>query len=122
MKSTDLLEAREALRDREQIPIRDWESRIGWWRSGDPAPGAIPGLADWAAERGQEAVIWTALRPKFGGQEYRPSKQQVVEYLQALTGEAREKAESYVRRAPEQIATEYRRAIEEAMGWSSRSR
>jgi len=63
--------------------------------------------------------VWTNLPPKFGGIDGRiPTESEVVAYLQALEGEARAAAEKYVRRAPRQIATAYRRAIERALGWT----
>lgn len=48
-------------------------------------------------------VVWTGLPLKFNGAEITPSAEQVVEYLEKLTGEQREKAERYVRVAPRQI-------------------
>lgn len=116
----DLQPAQEALRDRENIPGSEWMSRIGSWQEGDPVPQHIPELPEWARVRGLNAVIWTALGPKFQNKKTSPSPQQVVEYLQQLTGTVRDEAERYVRCAPRQIDTEYRRRIEAALGWSCR--
>jgi hypothetical protein len=66
-----------------------------------------------------DAAVWTNLGSKFDGTDGRtPTETEVVAYLQALEGEAREAGEEYVRRAPRQIATSYRRAIERALGWT----
>ena len=50
-------------------------------------------LVQWAASRGIQAVVWTALQPKFKGQERTPTCDEVVEYLGGLTGVAHENAE-----------------------------
>lgn len=43
---------------------------------------------------------------------------QVIAYLEGLIGEERQRAEEYIRRAPPQIATNYRRHIEQRLGWT----
>jgi len=42
---------------------------------------------------------------------------EVVGYLRTREGSVLEEAEEYVRKAPRQINTVYRRAIEAALGW-----
>ena len=46
-----------------------------------------------------------------------PTKEEVIGYLDALTGSDRTEAEEYVRLAPRQIVTAYRVAIEAELGW-----
>jgi hypothetical protein len=120
MLSPDLQSAKEAVRKREDIPGADWSSRIGAWQRGAPAPLTIPGLPRWAEALGLDAVIWTALKPKFPGNDASPSADDVIKYLQGLTGTRRENAKRYIESAPRQIDTEYRRRIEAALGWSPR--
>lgn len=122
MLPTDLQTARVALRDREGIPGRGWEPRIASWKPEEPSPASIPDLPKWADARGLEAVIWTALGPKFDDQEETPSVDQVIGYLRGLTGTRRDNAKRYIERAPRQIDTEYRRRIEAALGWSCQER
>ena len=73
----------------------------------------------WATGRGLDAVIWTALKPRFMGESGRiPDIGQVIDSLDGLEGETRAIAERYVRRAPVQITTPYRAVIEERLGWT----
>ncbi len=110
-----------ALRDREGITPPDWRSSIGCWRAGEAAPAAIPDLPAWAGLRGLGAVIWTALGPRYETRSMEllacPPLDWVLAHLDGLRGEARVRAETYVRRAPAQIDTPYRRAIAALLGW-----
>jgi hypothetical protein len=49
-----------------------------------------------------------------------PSAEAVIDYLSKLKGEERLLAETYVRCAPPQIDTAYRRRIVQALGWTFR--
>lgn len=65
-------------------------------------------------------MIWTALPPKFDGEDERaPTMAEAVDYLSGLEGEIRKRAEEYVRRTPPQIRTEYRQRFERELGWHS---
>lgn len=116
----DLAEARESLRQRERIPRSVTDDRIAHWRRGEnPIAEPDATISRWAAGKDLEAVVWTNLPAKFGGIDGRvPTESELVAYLQTLEGQVRAAAETYVRRAPRQIATAYRRAIEEALGWT----
>jgi hypothetical protein len=121
MDAADLASAKKELRKREGIPEKNEGMHIGAWSVGDPSPALIPGLAEWAVARGIAHVVWTNLPPKFNGAETTPSAEQVVQYLASLTGAQREVAERYVRFAPRQIDTAYRRRIEAALQWTARN-
>ena len=43
--SSDVNQAREALKEREGITAKDWKSLIGSWRTGDEAHGNMPSLS-----------------------------------------------------------------------------
>jgi hypothetical protein len=118
--TSDLVEARESLRVREGV----FRSRIDefiacWCRDKNPAPEPDATISAWAAGKNLDAAVWTSLPPKFGGIDGRvPTENEVVAYLQSLEDETRAAAEEYVRRAPQQIATANRRAIERTLGWT----
>lgn len=120
MLSTDIQTAKEAFRDREGITGNDSLSRIGSWQRGGSAPKGIPDLPQWVEDRGLDAVVWTALGPRFDKKEMSPSVDEVITYLRSLAGTARNHAKEYIERAPRQIDTDFRRKIEAALGWSCR--
>ncbi|EMN1410832.1 hypothetical protein ROS59_004847 [Enterobacter cloacae] len=115
MESVDLASSIEALRCREGIPLKNIEKHVCRWSAGHPSPKLIPGLSEWACTNGVDHVIWTGLPPKFNGEEIIPTAEQIVEYLKKLSGEQRERAEQYIRRAPRQIDTIYRSTIEASL-------
>lgn len=114
LDSHALEEACDALREREQIP-RSRQDGIGSFIRSQRDTGII---ARWAHDRQLDAVIWTALPPRFGGIEARlPSACDVVGYLQGLTGDVRTHAREYIENLPQQICTPYRRVIRDSLGW-----
>ena len=118
MDATDLGEAKSALRQREGIPKNNGFA-IGDWSKGKTSPQMIFDLPEWAASNSVECVVWTALRSKFNGQNgCTPKIEQVLKYLRGLTGSKRDIAERYIRCAPRQIDTPYRRCMEAALGWT----
>jgi hypothetical protein len=76
-------------------------------------------IAEWLATKPLDAVVWTALparRPD--GRLERPGGPELVEHLARLEGPARERAEQYIRLAPEQLRTPNRLRFEAFFGWS----
>lgn len=76
-------------------------------------------LSRWMADRQLDGIIWTALPANFeqrAGQAL--SVDATVGYLEQLSGEQRQRAEQYVRRAPPQVRTDIRRGLELALGWT----
>jgi hypothetical protein len=68
-----------------------------------------------------EAVVWTALPPKFNERNgYAATAGEVVARLDGLEAEERKAAEEYLRRTPSHIDTPYRRLIEAQLGWTAR--
>ena len=119
MDAIDLASAKAALRMREGIPEKNESIHIGAWSVGQQSPELVLGLPEWAKSRGVSHVVWTNLPPKFNNDATMPSSKQVVQYLTGLTGAPRDTAERYVRFAPRQIDTPYRRGIEAALLWKA---
>ena len=126
MTVATLDEAVRALTKREYRGIAEWNidswsnNNIGRWSNDKADPPDIPGLGAWASDRDIQDVIWTALRPKFCGlPSVAPTEDQAVAYLKKLSGERKaDEAKKYVRRAPPQIDTAYRRRIVRCLGWT----
>lgn len=115
MNCTELEDAKEALWKREGCKSED----IHTWSKGQPLPNLIHDLEAWTASCGVEAVIWTGLPSKFKGKDRcKPTIKQVLEHLNSLPCAERDCAEDYVRNAPRQIDTAYRRKIEASFGWT----
>ena len=114
---TDLGQARELLRQREEIDPRHPEWVGDTETDSNGAFGAT--ICAWALGKDLDAVVWTALPPRCEGVDGQaPNEVDAVLYLDGLTGEKREHAEQYVRRVPAVIATQHRAAIERALGWT----
>lgn len=75
-------------------------------------------IAVWAGGHELDGVVWTNLPCGFkNSRQVLPTGDQVVSYLQGLTGQALADAREYVVRAPLQISTAYRRQISKELGW-----
>lgn len=95
--------------------IREW---CGYWTA-DRSRGSCNELIDsWAREKDLQGVIWTDFPPRSSDTDSRvPTSGEVLHLLGNLTDRERENAMNYIRRAPRQIATEYRNQIETQFGW-----
>ena len=118
----------EALARREGVSrerIGAWigvEARAGFAAGAGQSPGPVrAAIADWLGAKPLDAVLWTALparRPD--GRFERPDWSELVDHLERLEGTARERAEQYIRRAPERLRTPNRLRFEAIFGWSPR--
>jgi len=116
LATDNLSDARAMLCAREKIT----PARPEWIGSVPALEGQLehPGVAAWLRARRIDAAIWTAIPPKFNGQNGRvPTADEVVAWLDSCTGEQREAAEDYIRRTPAHIDTQYRRIIAARLGW-----
>jgi hypothetical protein len=71
----------------------------------------------WLETKDIDIAIWTGLSYRTVG--VRPTIEQVIAQLRSLNHVSGMAAEEYIRRAPKQIDTEYRRAIENEFGWTA---
>ncbi len=112
--------AMSALASREGISSKRVAMDIGYC---DLSAGTHHGLrandiAAWAGGRELDGVVWTNLPCGFkNSRQILPTGDQVVSYLQGLTGPTLDGAREYVERAPLQISTAYRRQISKELGW-----
>ena len=103
--------------------IGDWigvEARAGFAAGVGQSPGAVrAAIAEWLGSKPLDAVLWTALPVRCpDGRFERPHWTDLVDHLEGLEGTARERAEQYIRRAPERLRTPNRLRFEAVLGWS----
>lgn len=118
LSSTSLGRAREALAIREDLPST--RNAAFWSGSGASDHYGTELVGAWAIKQGFAGVVWTGLPPKSPvtdqNDDY-PSIEDVISHLSSLEGHSATRAEEYVRKAPNQIATAYRTRIVEEFGW-----
>jgi hypothetical protein len=104
---------------REKLAKREGADEIGCWPDNVLPKELAETVEVWAGEKGLDAVVWTALPPRFDKKDGRmPGVDEVLQHLRGLASEKWKRAEEYVRRTPVQIDTEYRRRIECELGWT----
>jgi hypothetical protein len=119
--AVDTLEdARAELAEREGITTRFISQSIGWWsKAGQSQHQHSNIVGKWAEVMDVDAVVWTELKPKFRKKLNQiPTADEVISFLQSLPPDEKRKAEEYVRMAPRQVNTAYRRRIEKELNWT----
>lgn len=120
MSKKELGDARDNLRVREGEPPLEC---IGWVCRDDAVCGKSGYehsvvIREWMVSRGIDCVIWTALECNFPTRlQEEFSVRRALCHLQKLSGQERQQAEEYIRRAPAQVRTRVRQAVEETLGW-----
>ncbi len=120
MSVTTLEKAKSQLAEREGVSEKNIKYSIGFWDrdSGKTHGRSSAQIGQWAESKDLDAVVWTNL--KWGlkdSQDEMPTYNDVLTHLKDLPHEKRKAAEEYVRRAPVQIDTEFRRRIQMDLGW-----
>lgn len=121
----DMSAAKRSLAAREGITDPKMKA-IGFWDGGSGERHGLEAdtIAAWAERLGLSGAVWTNLQFGFKGKGKRnvmPGGPDVIEFLRKLDDEKRPVAEGYVRQAPAQIDTPYRRLIEKELGWFRRA-
>ncbi len=122
LMSTDNLEvAIESLQKREGIEDKNKDRLIGRVQTTDnPKEKLKITIQRWLNEKDLDVAIWTDLKPKMGKDDRTPDITEVLSHLTSLSYEDKLNAEEYIRKAPRQIDTDYRRQIETKFGWTER--
>ena len=113
-------QAREELAKREGIQPENYGKHVGvWTKDSQPSEDETTKRIEvWAKSVNLDAAVWTKLPAKFNGKDDRiPTAEEVVSHLSALRGSKRDNAERYIRMAPPQVDTDYRRHIQAALHW-----
>jgi hypothetical protein len=105
---------------REDIKPENLVRSIGVWQPQET--GIDPEIVQWAKRLNLDAVLWTNLKPRFGKEERTATVDEVIAYIQGLSHEERCNAEQYVRSAPRQIDTPYRRRMQQEFGWTPQAK
>ena len=122
MATNDLEMAKTSLQIREGISDDNKNKLIGSIRKDTQAQNEsliATNIRTWMNDVQMEAVIWTDLPPKFNGTIGRiPTLQEAITYLKGLDINIFTHAEQYIRKAPLQIDTTYRREFEKQFKWT----
>ena len=112
--------ARANLAAREGIADEKVACSIGVWQGTSQNKSEVDlEIGSWASRLNLDAVVWTNLKARFDGQHRLASADEIVGHMRKLSHEQRAAAERYVRKAPRQIDTPYRRQLELALGWTA---
>ena len=126
LAATTIEDAISGLGKRERIAPARWPEWVAsQWRGasleggGEVVPETRRRIGEWLEAQALDAVVWTALparRPD--GDFASPTTEELIEHLQGLEGEARSRAEEYIRRTPEAVRSERRMRFEAFFGWT----
>jgi len=121
LEAKDLQTAKSDLAAREGIGDKKIEQDVGYWNESprESYGSAEDKIAAWAQTKNLDSVVWANLKVGLKDSQGKlPSSNEVLNYLHNPKSHARGKmAEEYIRKAPTQIDTEYRRLIGKELGW-----
>ncbi|MEO5789254.1 hypothetical protein [Gelidibacter sp.] len=116
MTCDDLTEAKESLIKREGVKK---DSLIHSLTQNDNVTDEIQeDIQNWLKEKKIDCAIWTGLSYSDKTNKERPSIEKIISHLNEIEHNERKLAKEFIRKAPRQIDTEYRRQIEKEFGWN----
>ena len=81
-------------------------------------PEILNEIRGWATKKKLDAAVWTDLPSNFKEERRKEfNGNNVIEYLENLPSEKKQKAREYIEKAPSQIMTRMRRIIKKELGW-----
>jgi hypothetical protein len=116
MTCPSLDKAKESLKQREGVDSIELIRSIGITDETTDTTSQI--IKNWLKEKDLDFAIWTGLSYSRKTKQKRPSIASIISHLRDLEASQRRNAEEYIRKAPKQIDTEYRREIEIEFGWT----
>lgn len=115
LMTNSLQQAYDDLASREGIPPARTDG-IGILMVHDVEDGG--GLNSWALAHRLDALVWTALPPRYQNIENRiPTAPEAADYLVSLDEATQAHARDYLNKVPGQIYTAYRKFFAERLGW-----
>ena len=108
--------AKKSLEQREGVRRTELIHSIGI--TDETTDTAAQIIKNWLKEKDLDFAIWTGLSYSQKTEKERPSIDFIISHLRNLDGSKRRNAEEYIRKAPRQIDTKYRREIEMEFGWT----
>jgi hypothetical protein len=118
--SVELARANLGYREYPKATKKWIQESIGYWdRESNTQHGMeSEAIVAWALARDLDGVVWTNLPCGFKAKRGTfPSITEVVAHLESLDEAVLKKAEDYLRNAPTEVDTVYRRQIAEHFGW-----
>ena len=112
-------QAIDALAEREKMLAHEIaEDSIGVWTPTRSQGMCADVIGTWASKKKLDGAVWTALKPRLrDNRDVVPTKEQVLEILEALIVLGKEKdARQYVENSP--IDTEYLQFIRKSLRWN----
>lgn len=107
------LQEREGTQNLNRIGFVNLRESKSCIRAQGQHPIACKRIEEWAQLHGMDAVIWTALGPRFEQKTGEPfSVDAAVRYVASLAGTVRQSALEYIHNAPLETTTPVRKALE----------
>lgn len=117
MTVTEIAIAKSSLQNRENVKNIDTIKSVSVYDTNSDQ--IVKEIKNWLEIVNIDAAVWTGLSYSKKTNNKRPTVDDIIDHLRnKLDYNAKKVAEEYIRKAPKQIDTEYRRRIEMEFGWT----